>query len=142
MLFKDAGGHALSWQVIQLYRTLAITILNTFVTNPLYRQLAYMVLLTTFVAHDSERKPYKNQYLNHLQSLSSRCLIIVLVCNVIPAISYLVDIGNVPYIYQVVEVLRVVELFVFAVVPLSLPVWKLKMFIESKRKADNETRKK
>ena len=87
-----------------------------------------------FLAHDIYRKPYKNTYMNILQALTSGGLLLVLTCNVIPAVSYLVNIQKIPAIQDVLKILKVGELIVYAVLPLSLPVWKLKIIIDNKRK--------
>ena len=137
MLYKKLENRSLSWSVIQFYRTFAIATLNTFLTNPLYRLMAYNVLVAVYIIHDGIRKPYKNSYLNALPLFASASLIIVLVCNIIPAISYLVNVRTVPLIQEVVQVLGVTELIVYAAVPLSLPLWKLwnhvENFIDNKR---------
>ena len=138
MLFKESGSHTIGWQVVQFYRSFAITFLSTFMINPMYRQISYIVLLLVFVVHDRNRKPYKHKYLNLVQSLSSRSLVVVLSCNIIPAVSYLVNVRTVPYIYEAEKGLGVVELLVYAAVPLSLPVWKLKTFIENRRMTKDE----
>ena len=57
---------------------------------------------------------------------------IVLLCNVIPGMSYVVSLENVPSVSEIVKVLGVVELLMYVVVPLSLPLWKVTTYIKNK----------
>ena len=132
LLFKEVGNLSIGWTVVQFYRTFALSSFNIFITNQLYKQLAYGVVIIFFLRHDCRRNPYKNEYLNSLQSLTSACLMIVLLCNVIPGMSYVVSLENVPSISEIVKVLGVVELLMYAVVPLSLPVWRATTYIKNK----------
>ena len=76
---------------------------------------------------------FQNEYLNHLQSLTSRCLLLVLMCNILPSISFMTDVSTIPNVFLVVRVLSVVELGLYAAVPLSLPVYKLWKFMKQKK---------
>ena len=112
---------SLSWQVVQFYRTFSINMMTIFTTNPLYRSLMFAPVLLVFLVHDGYRQPYKNTHLNQLQSLSSKCLLLVLTCNVVASMSYMVEVTSIPGVDLVVSVLSVVEVMLYAVVPLSVP---------------------
>ena len=137
-LFREIEGRSLGWQIVQLYRSFAITFLSIFIINPIYRQLTYAAIFLVFIVHDRNREPYKHPYLNLLQCLTCRCLLLVLLCNVIPAMSYLVNVQTIPSIYEVVRMLGMLELVIFAVVPLSLPIWKIKSYIDNRHKIRTE----
>ena len=108
--------------MVQFYRTLAINLVSIVVTNPMYRCLTFAPLLLIFIVHDHHRQPYKNTLLNRLQSLSSKCWLLVLVCNVVASVSYMVDVTSIPGVMLVVGVLSVVEVVLYVVVPLYLPL--------------------
>ena len=132
LLFRETEGHSFGWTVVQFYRTFGIAALNTFIVNPVYRLMAYTALIMVFIVHDIIRKPYKDEYLNFLQALTSCSLVVIVLCNMIPAMSFLVDVRSVPSIQQVVNALEVVELIIYALVPLSLLMWHLNIFIDRK----------
>lgn len=113
----------MGWQIIQSYRAFALITLNTFFINPIYRTLVYIPLLSFFLIHDFCRMPYKHQYLDILQILSSLCLIIVVTCNSLAATSYMVPINRLKYIESLVQISSIIEDVSYAVVPLSLPTW-------------------
>ena len=132
---------SLSWQVVQFYRTFTINIITIFVTNPLYRSIVFAPVLLIFLVHDGYRQPYKNIYLNQLQSLSSRCLLLVLTCNVVASASYMVDVTFIPGLDVVVGVLSVVEMMLYAVVPLSVPVSLFVEYVSRVRKYRKKVRR-
>ena len=105
----------------------------TFVINPVYRTLAFLPVLLGFVVHDIIRQPYKDSYLNTLQSLSSGCLVLVLGCNVVSSVSFMLDVTTIPLIYFAVDVLAIIEMILYGIVPVSLPLWLLYTLIKKKR---------
>ena len=62
-LFKE-DSDCIGWQIVQLYRTILLTLLTVFIINPVYRQLAFFPVLVLFNIHDRSRQPYKNGTLN------------------------------------------------------------------------------
>ena len=70
---------------------IAINIVAIFVTIPLYRLLIIAPLIIVFHIHDRHRKPYEHEVLNNVQALSSGCLVLVLLCNIVSSISYMSD---------------------------------------------------
>ncbi len=131
-LFTQDEG-AFGWQIVQFYRTLAMNIIVTLITNPVYLTLAFLPVLLVFVLHDREKRPFKDTYLNILQPLSSGCLLLLLGCNVVSSVSFIVDISMVPWMSHVVGILAIVEMLIHACVPLSLPLWMVYKFIQNKR---------
>ena len=132
-LFREEDSASLGWQIVQLYRTFLLNLLAIFLTNPVYRSLVFGATILVFIVHDRARQPYKSQYLNHVQSLSSRCLSLILLCNVIPSMSFMVDVTSTLHIFLVAKMSSILELVFYALVPLSLPVWKVCMFLENRR---------
>ena len=125
MLFK-AGDHMLRWPVVQLYHNLLVVVLNTFILNRFYMTISYFVVFVCFLLHDRYRMPYKHPYLNCLQELTSAALLIVNACAIPASTSSILDLWVVPQIEVVSVVRKYVALVVYAFVPLSLLVWKLK----------------
>ena len=91
-----------------------------------------------FIVHDASRKPYKDNYLNFLQSFSSRLLLLVLICNGISSVSFVLDVTKVHFVFDAVEILSVMELILYALVPMSLPLWKVWIIISKKRNTNNK----
>ena len=122
----------------QFYRTFLISVLTTFIVNPIYRQSAFLPVLVGFVLHDRFRKPYINGYLNTLQLFSSSCLLLVLGCNSLSAPSYMVDVSQIPSVFQVKKIISIVEMVVYASVPLTFPLWKIASLVMKKRAESEE----
>ena len=131
-LFQEDDGAA-RWPVIQLYRNMLVAVLNTFILNTMYRSVALIPVFLLFVVHDSRRMPIKHIYLNYLQMLTSVCLLIISVCNILPSISSFFDLMSITGMREILKVLKHLELALMAMVPLSLPIWKLSDKIEEKR---------
>ena len=85
-LFEE-DRNFLGWQMVQLYRTIIINIITTFIPVPYYRLLALAPVLIAFFIHDRYQQPYKSVFLNNLQSLSSLSLLVILLCNVTSSVS-------------------------------------------------------
>ena len=136
-LFVQDDG-SLGWQVVQLYRTIIINFITIFITIPFYRLLTLAPVLCAFYVHDKYREPYKNILLNQLQSVSSGCLLLVLLCNVLASISFMADISNVKLVNEVINICGVVEMILYAVVPLYLPAYKAWRYYENRRQQRNE----
>ena len=134
-LFVTNDGSFFGWQIIQLYRTLAMNFISIFITNPFYRSITFAPVLIGFTFHDVFRQPYKNSYLNKLQYSSTTCLLLVLSCNVVSSVSFMVDVTTIPLIFLVVNILSIIEMMLYAMVPLSLPVWTMYSYISNKRNA-------
>ena len=116
---------SLGWQVVQLYRTIVINLITIFITIPFYRLLTLVPVLFVFFLHDRYRQPYKNGFLNRLQSLSSGCLLIVLNCNLLASMSFMADISSVEFVDLVVDFCGIVEMISYVAVPMYLPILKL-----------------
>ena len=116
-----------------------MNIISVIITNPMYKSLAFAPVLLGFVLQDGSREPYKDRYLNKLQSLSTTCLLLVLICNMFSAVSIIVDVTTTPNIYLVVQILSIIEMVLYATVPMSLPVWKIYNYISSRRNKDKKT---
>ena len=136
-LFSD-DDRAVRWPVIQLYRNLLVVVLNTFILNPVYRSLALLPVFLFFSVHDARRMPFKHLYLNYLQMLTSTCLLIINVVNVLPSFSLMFDVMVISLMGDILRVLKYLELVLLAIVPLSLPAWKLWQKIKVKRAKKQE----
>ena len=131
---------SLGWQVVQLYRTILINMVTIFFTVPFYRLLMLVPILFLFYVHDKYRQPYKDDFLNRLQSLSSGCLLLVLQCNVLASISFMADISKVEFVDKIVSICGMVEIALYAVVPLYLPLSKAWNIYEDRRQRRQKDR--
>ena len=120
----DEGSNGMRWSVLQLYRMLVIVMLNTFVLNTIYKSLWFFGLFLAFAMHDSRRMPYKSQFLNQLQCLTSVCLFLVNLCSVPSAISSVGDITSIPNMDMCLTILGYFKQLLYAIVLLSFPMWK------------------
>ena len=132
------GDSWLGWQVVQLYRTIIINLVTIFITIPFYRLLTLAPILLGFLQHDKHRKPYKNNQLNQLQSLSSGCLLLVLLCNVLASISFMADISSVEFVNQVINICGIIEITLYAAVPLHIPVHKAWSYYKDRMRQRSE----
>ena len=123
-LFKE-DDHAIRWPVIQLYRNLLVAVLNTFILNTIYRTVVLLLVFGLFIIHDARRMPFKHVYLNYLQVLTSACLLFINACNVVPSMSIFFDVMVISGMGHIIRPLKYLELVLLAIVPLSLPAWKL-----------------
>ena len=124
---------AVRWPIIQLYRNLLVAVLNTFILNTIYRSVVLFPVFMLFGLHDARRMPFKDIYLNYLQMLTSACLLIINACNVVPSFSIVFDVMVVSAMGDILRALKYLELVLLAIVPLSLPAWKLWEKIQEKR---------
>ena len=131
-LFKE-DDRAIRWPVIQLYRNLLVAVLTTFILNTIYRSVVLLVVFGFFNLHDAYRKPFKHVYLNHLQVLTSTCLLFINGFNIVPSVSIFFDLLVISGMEHAMKVLKYLELELLAIVPLSLPAWKLWEKINKKR---------
>ena len=104
----------------------------------MYKTVALIPVFIAFVVHDGFRKPFKHVYLNYLQILTSVCLLATSVCNVLPAFSLIFDVMVVSAMGDILKALKYLELTLLAIVPLSLPAWKLLERVKEKRGNDEE----
>ena len=137
VLFQQ-NDHAVRWPIIQLYRNLLVAVLNTFILNSMYRSLVLLPVFLLFIVHDSFRKPFKHVYLNHLQILTSVCLQMINMCNVLPSMSIIFDVMVVWAMEDVLRASKYLELVLLAIVPLSLPVWKLWEKVQDRQEKKKE----
>ena len=123
-LFREDDA-AVRWPIIQLYRNLLVAVLNTFILNAIYRSVALCPVFMIFIVHDSHRMPFKHNYLNYLQTLTSACLLVINACNTLPSISIVFDVMVMSSMGDILKALQYLEVVLLAIVPFSLPVWKL-----------------
>ena len=121
----DEESKGIRWPVLQLYRMLAIVLVNTFVLNTIYKSLWFLALFLAFTVHDRDRMPYKSQFLNQLQSLTSACLFLVTLCSVPSSFSSVANITSVPNMDTCLTVLGYFKLLLYAIVILSFPMRKI-----------------
>ena len=131
-LFKE-NDRAIRWPIIQLYRNLLVAVLNTFILNTIYRRVVLLLVFGLFIVHDGRRMPFKHVYLNYLQVLTSVCLLFINACNVVPSFSMFFDVMVISGMEHIMKALKYLELVLLAIVPLSLPLWKLWEKIKEKR---------
>ena len=122
----EVNNGTLRWPVVQLYRNFLVVVLTTFVVNPIYRSIAFVPVFMSFCLHDRSRAPYKHTYLNTLQCLSSSCLLLIVASNLPGAMSVMTKSMSVPHMKSIVMVLQYVEITTYALMPLSLVLWKLR----------------
>ena len=120
-----AESKGIRWPVIQLYRMLVVVFVDTFVLNHVFKSLWFSVIFVVFLFHDWYRMPFKHQFMNHLQRLTSLCLFLVNVCSNPSAFSSVGNIAAVPNMDICLTFLRYFELLLYAIVLLSLPLWKI-----------------
>ena len=93
-----------------------------------------------FLVHDGKAMPYKNNYLNLLQILSTTSLLLLTGCNLVNAFSYMINITGVPGMNNAVTIIGYTENVLLAAL---LPTWLitckvLALFEEKKRKYKHE----
>ena len=136
----DAESNGIRWTVIQLYRMLVIVLIDTIVLSPVFKSLWFSAIFVGFFAHDFIRMPYKHPFLNHLQRITSVSLFLVNLCSVPSTFSMIGDITMLPNMGICLAILRYFELFLYMVVILSLPLWKIREKYNERvgrRKKDN-----
>ena len=136
-MFKE-GFKLINWNTVQFVRSLVIVLLKTFLINPIYRLLMFLPIFVLFLIHDCEIKPYKNIYLNLLQILSTTSLLLLTGCNMINAVSYMVDITGVPGMNTTVTIIGYLENLLLAAL---LPAWLITCIVCSsfeKKKRKNK----
>ena len=121
----DEKSKGIRWGVVQLYRMLAIVLINTIVLNPIFKCLWFIALFVAFFYHDGRRTPFKHPFLSSLQRLTSACLFLVTLCNTPSAFSSVGDITAVPNMNICLAVLRYFELILYGIVLLAFPTWKI-----------------
>ena len=77
-----------SWQEMLLLRSLLTSILRTYFIDPLFRLLLLLPPSIFFHVHDCQSMPYFSKRLNLLQCLTTIALLVVTICNILPAIIY------------------------------------------------------
>ena len=122
----DVECKGIRWGVVQLYRMLAVVLINTIVLNPIFRCFWFVGLFVGFSYHDGYRMPFKHPFLNHLQRLTSACLFFVTLCNFPSAVSSIGDITAIQNMDICLKALRYLELFQYMIVLLALPTWKMR----------------
>ena len=123
--FYKEGDNTFQWSVVQLYRNLLIAVLNIFISDPIYRSISFIPMFLVFCIRDCKRSPFKHDYLNSLQVLSSACLLVITACNIPSSFSIATDLLAIPGMREVLTGLKYTELFVLALVPCSLLLWKI-----------------
>ena len=123
-IFND-NDCLLRWPVVQCYRNLLIVVLNIFILNPILKSLLLIPVLIIFITHDFLRLPYKHNYLNLLQVLSSASLLVINGCNIPASFSVAFDLTTVPVMENALPALIYIELVMVSIVPLSLIGWML-----------------
>ena len=113
-------------------------VLNAFVLNAIYRSVVLFLVFGFFIAHDARRMLFKHIYLNYLQMLTSICLLFINACNNVPSMSIFFDVMVISGMEHNLTALKHLELVLLAIVPLSLPAWKLWKKIKERREKKQE----
>ena len=121
----NAESKGVRWGVVQFYRILSIVLINTLVLNAIYKCLWFAGIFGAFFAQDAYRMPFKHPFLNQLQRLTSACLFLVTLCSVPSTFSSVGDITAVPNMDICLDCLRYFELFLYMIVLLAFPAWKI-----------------
>ena len=133
-MFKP-GFKLIDWNTVQFVRSLIIVLFKTFLINPIYRLLVFSPIFLLFVIHDNRAMPYKHNYLNVLQILSTMSLLLLTGCNLVNAFSYMEDITGIPGMNNVVAIIGYTENVLLVVL---LPAWlitcKLCTLLEKKKR--------
>ena len=129
----------LNWNVVQLFRSVLIVILKTFVINPIYRLLMFIPAFVIFLLHDVIAMPYKCNSLNLLQILSTVSLLFITTCNLINAIAYMIDISSIRNINVVMDTLGYIETIIsIAFIPAWLIILELLKPSGKKKRKDKQ----
>ena len=116
-------NHLISWPVVQLYRNFVVAAVKTFIIDPMYRSLTFLPIFCLFFVHDRSAKPFLNKSVNVLQTSSTVCLTMIVICNMIFSFSlYMPKIDTIPHMDTVLTVLSYVESIVYFIFPLMLPI--------------------
>ena len=132
-MFKP-GFKLIDWNTVQFARSLVIVLSKKFLINPIYRLLIFLPIFLLFVIHDNRAMPYKNNYLNVLQILSTTSLLLLTGCNLVNAFSYMEDITGIPGMNNVVTIIGYMEyVLLVALLPAWLITCKLWSLFEKKK---------
>ena len=135
----NSDGNKMRWPIVQLYRNLLVVVIDTFVLSPVFKSMWFSVLFIAFLIHDRYRMPYRNSYLNHLQRFTSVALFLVNLCSIPSSFSSVGDVTALPGMPIALIILGYFEKVLYAMVPLTLPIWKLWVHFENKKKGSKRT---
>ena len=106
-----------------LYRNFVVAAVKTFFVNPVYRMLTMLPLFFIFLQHDRSAKCFKNKALNMLQTASTGCLILIVICNFMFSFSlYMANIQTIISMQEVLTLLSFIEGLVYLVPPIMIPL--------------------
>ena len=115
----------LSWPVLQLYRSLFVAAIKSFVINPIYRTLMFLLAFFIFVLHDRSAKPFKNKNMNILHASCTICLSFIAMCNLMFSFTlYVPKVYDIDNISTVLKMLSIVEYICYSYIP-CLVLWLL-----------------
>ena len=120
----DAESKGIHWGVVQMYRMLAIVLINTVVLNPTFKFLWLAGIFAAYHLYDGYRMPFKHKFLNLLQSLTSACLFFLTLCSAPVAFLAIGNIAEVPSMDILIAVSQQFNLFLYMIVLLAFPLWK------------------
>ena len=123
-----------TWQVIQFYRSFVMALIRTCIIDPIIRTLIYLPSLVVFLVYDRTLKPFRNPFMNILQTLSTVFLLFLVVCNTVASFSLMVDLTAIRNVKTLLRTLKYIEFSLYLVLPLSLPLWKLSMKLFPQKK--------
>ena len=94
----------------------------------------FLPIFVVFLLHDNRAMPYKNNYLNVLQILSTMSLLLLTGCNLVNAFSYMEDITDIPGMNNVVAIIGYMEnVLLVGLLPAWLVTCKVWTLFEKKR---------
>ena len=127
------------WNTVRLLRMLVIVMLETFFINPIHRLLIVSPIFVIFLIHDINARPFKSIRLNLLQILSSACLLLIVLCNVVFAFSYMSDITGIPDMNITVNILMYIEyLLLVILLPIWFVIWKVCTSLGNTKEKDKQ----
>ena len=122
------------WRVLQLYRNMLIVVIRTFIINPIYRSGTFLLVFILFVVNDALQKPYKSDYQNALQTLTSTCLAVSAFCNAMFSVCSMSNLMDTPHMEVFIKILKSLDVSLYFCVSLSFPLWKIWRKLQNSKK--------
>lgn len=110
--FRNAGNQLIQWEPMLIFRRLLLVIVNTFIIGAITKLYPIGMLLIMYLVHHTFVQPYKDEFLNYVETMSLGLLCCLSMINMFWAFSDQLDISESSYMKMIGMVFLYLEMLI------------------------------
>ena len=102
-------AYRLPWETVLIGRRLVLIVIKTFVINTFHRLCLMQFFMNLFIVHHIYARPFSNNSLNKIETISLSMLSIICFLNLIPAYNYAYPVHNYDHSEATIQIFKIIE---------------------------------